>query len=147
VLHKNPEIIARKTFGLIQKLQEMPELREFHLVVGTALALQLGHRNSIDIDLFTRIEFHAEELFESLAHSLKIVVTLSRRSTLLCRVDDVKVDIVRHDYAYLKPPITEEGIRFLSIEDIAAMKPQVIWHNGKRLKDFIDLYSCSNIFQ
>ncbi len=57
MLHKNPLIIAPHTFQLIQQLQSLPELADFYLVGGTSLALQLGHRNSIDIDLFTQIDF------------------------------------------------------------------------------------------
>jgi len=50
MLHKGSSIIAPETFKLIQELQTIPELKEFYLVGGTALALQLGHRGSIDID-------------------------------------------------------------------------------------------------
>jgi hypothetical protein len=50
MLYKDPAIVKPATFKLIQQLQAVPELAEFYLVGGTALALQLGHRNSIDID-------------------------------------------------------------------------------------------------
>ena len=62
MLHKNPFIIAAHTFQLIQQLQALPELKEFYLVGGTSLALQLGHRNSIDIDLFSQNDFNDEGL-------------------------------------------------------------------------------------
>lgn len=48
MLHKQPFIVKPETFSLIQQLQAHPGLKEFYLVGGTALALQLGHRNSID---------------------------------------------------------------------------------------------------
>ncbi len=57
MLHKDPFIVKPATFQLIQQLQSLRELNEFYLVDGTALALQLNHRNSVDIDLFTRNEF------------------------------------------------------------------------------------------
>lgn len=57
--HKNPLIISPHTFQLIQQLQSLPELAGFYLVGGTALALQLGHRNSIDIDLFSQIKIQS----------------------------------------------------------------------------------------
>lgn len=57
MLHKDPFTVKPNTFRLIQQLQSLPDLKEFYLVGGTALALQLNHRNSIDIDLFTRNEF------------------------------------------------------------------------------------------
>ena len=63
MLNKDSFIIAPETFKLIQELQAMPELSEFYLVGGTTLALLLGHRNSIDIDLFTTHSFDDKELF------------------------------------------------------------------------------------
>ena len=68
MLHKNPFIIAPATFQLVQQLQAIPELKDFYLVGGTALALQLGHRNSIDIDLFTKNEFEPSDI-ETLLNS------------------------------------------------------------------------------
>ena len=66
MLHKDSFIIAPETFSLIQKLQRFPELENFVLVGGTSLALQLGHRNSIDIDLFTTDDFTTETIINSL---------------------------------------------------------------------------------
>lgn len=64
MLHKEPFIVEPATFKLIQQLQALPELQEFYLVGDTALALQLGHRNSIDIDLFTINDFTPESLLK-----------------------------------------------------------------------------------
>ena len=57
MLHKTSFIISSHTFQLIQQLQSLQELASLYLVGGTSLALQLGHRNSIDIDLFTQADF------------------------------------------------------------------------------------------
>ena len=62
MLHKDPFIIAPKTFTLIQQLQSLPELTGFYLVGETSLALQLGHRNSIDIDLFNQNDFSDDHI-------------------------------------------------------------------------------------
>ena len=140
MLHKNPFIINAATFRLIQELQAIPELKEFHLVGGTALALQLGHRNSIDIDLFTQNEFEAGDIIHLLEKDYRVSTTLARKGTLLAVVNDIKTDFIRHHYELLNPPIVEEGISFLSKEDIAAMKFHAIIQSGKRLKDFIDIY-------
>ncbi len=59
MLHKSPFIISPHTFQLIQQLQSLPELAGFYLVGGTELALQLGHRNFIDIDLFSQIKIQS----------------------------------------------------------------------------------------
>ena len=140
MLHKDPFIIAPETFRLIQQLQALPELKEFHLVGGTALALQLGHRNSIDIDLFTINEFDDTEVVEFLNQGYTVNEIFRRKGTIICLVNNIKTDFIRHNYDLLFPPVTEEGITFLRKEDIAAMKFHAIIQSGKRLKDFIDIF-------
>ena len=139
MLHKNPAVIAPTTFTLIQQLQSLEPLKSFYLVGGTALALQLGHRTSIDIDLFTQESFNAEELRSALS-DFKFSTTLFRNNTVLAIVNNIKTDFIRHNYPLLKPPVEEEGIRMLSMDDIAAMKVHAIVQSGKRMKDFIDVY-------
>jgi hypothetical protein len=140
MLHKDSRIIASATFTLIQELQNIPELKEFYLVGGTSLALQIGHRSSIDIDLFTQNDFQAEELESVLKHKFTFTATLFKKNTILASVNGIKTDFIKHDYPILKPPLQEEGITLMSKEDIAAMKLHAIIQSGKRLKDFIDMY-------
>ncbi len=140
MLHRDPFIIAPETFHLIQQLQAVPQLQKFYLVGGTALALQLGHRNSIDIDLFTREEYDPQTLVDVLSSLFKVEVSVSKKNVLLSYINNIKADFIRHDYPFVVPPITYDGISFLSKEDIAAMKINAIHRSGKRLKDFIDIY-------
>ncbi len=140
MLHKNPKIIAPKTFELIQQLQSIEFLSEFNLVGGTALALQLGHRNSIDIDLFSQSEFVADELANNLSKKFTFTATLFKNNTVLSSINNIKTDFIRHNYPFILPPIEEEGVKMLTKEDISAMKLHAIVQSGKRLKDFIDIY-------
>ena len=140
MLHKDPFIIKPATFQLIQQLQAIDELKEYYLVGGTALALQLGHRNSIDIDLFTHSDFTPEFILKLLSSTFTIEPTFATKNTLLSNVNNIKVDFIRHDYPFVLPPISEAGITYLSKQDIAAMKLNAISNSGKRLKDFIDVY-------
>ncbi|MBK8292996.1 MAG: nucleotidyl transferase AbiEii/AbiGii toxin family protein [Flammeovirgaceae bacterium] len=140
MLHKDQFVVKPATLLLIQQLQQQPELKEFYLVGGTSLALQLGHRNSIDIDLFTQNDFIPGDLLNTLGNSFSIESTFSMKGTLLSNVNNIKVDFIRHAYPLVKPAITEEGITYLGKEDIAAMKLNAISNSGKRLKDFIDVY-------
>ncbi|MEQ1588130.1 MAG: nucleotidyl transferase AbiEii/AbiGii toxin family protein [Cyclobacteriaceae bacterium] len=140
MLHKDPSIVKPSTFKLIQQLQALPELGEFYLVGGTALALQLGHRNSIDIDLFTKNDFTPESLLKLVREDFSIEPSFATKNTLLSIINNIKVDFICHAYPLVLPPITEEGITFLSLQDIAAMKLNAISNSGKRLKDFIDVY-------
>jgi hypothetical protein len=140
MLHKESFLIKAATFKLIQKLQAHAALKGFNLVGGTALALQLGHRNSIDIDLFTNQEFNTNSLLTILRKDFKVEVIFTVENTLLTFVNKIKTDFITHNYPLVNPPITEEGITFLSLQDIAAMKLNAISNSGKRLKDFIDIY-------
>lgn len=141
MLHKDPFIIAPATFRLIQELQLLPFLKEFHLVGGTSLALQLGHRHSIDIDLFSINEFNTAELISILKERFaECQIDYEGKKTCLSVINSIKVDFIHHPYKLVKPPITEEGITYLSMHDIAAMKLHAIVNSGQRLKDFIDIY-------
>lgn len=140
MLHKNPALISPDTFSLIVQLQSLPVLENFQLVGGTALTLQLGHRNSIDIDLFTQSEYDVQRLKDTLSEKFTVSVDTEFSNTLLSNINNVKVDFIRHNYPYVNPPISEEGITYLSKEDIAAMKLNAIARSGKRIKDFIDVY-------
>ena len=140
MLYKDPFIISPPTFQLIQQLQSIPELNEFYLVCGTSLALQLGHRNSIDIDLFTRNSFTIELIVDALKVKHNFSTTFTKKNVVLSVIDNIKTDFIRHDYPLINPPVTEEGITYVSKEDIAAMKVHAIIQSGKRLKDFIDIY-------
>jgi Nucleotidyl transferase AbiEii toxin, Type IV TA system len=140
MLHKDPLIIAPKTFELIKELQSLPLLKDFFLVGGTSLALQLGHRNSIDIDLFTQADFNEDIIMDMLNSRYKVEEVFRRKHTIISLLNNIKTDFIKHDYPLVLPPITEEGITFLSREDIAAMKLHAIVQSGKRLKDFIDIY-------
>jgi hypothetical protein len=140
MLHKNSFIIAPKTFALIKELQALPQLKEFYLVGGTALALQLGHRNSVDIDLFTQGDFNDEEFLNLIKTNHNVEEIFKRKNSVICLISNIKTDFIKHSYPLLLQPVTEEGITFLSKEDIAAMKLHAIIQSGKRLKDFIDIY-------
>lgn len=140
MLHKEPFIISPKTFELVQSLQSMPELAGFYLVGGTALSIQLGHRNSIDIDLFTQHDFDEQFILDSLSQKYEFNEIFRRNNSIIGFIDDIKVDFICHAYPFVKDPITEEGITYLSQEDIAAMKLNAIAGSGQRLKDFIDVY-------
>jgi hypothetical protein len=146
MLHKDPELIDPKTFEMIQRLQKIPELANFYLVGGTSLTLQMGHRNSIDIDLFTQDAFDNATIIEIVKEYVNFTPIHNFRNTIIGVTDVIKVDFIRHNYPFVLPPICEEGITFLSKEDITAMKLNAIVNSGKRLKDFIDIYYLLEYF-
>ncbi len=134
------QTVKGETFGLLTRLMQDPALADFTLVGGTALALYLGHRMSIDLDLFAPKSFDAEKLRKYLFDNHNFKSNFIGEHTLMGYVDDIKVDFITHAYPSLEETFTtDEGIRMLSIRDIAAMKLSAIAGNGTRLKDFIDV--------
>ncbi|GAB4252991.1 MAG: nucleotidyl transferase AbiEii/AbiGii toxin family protein [Saprospiraceae bacterium] len=116
----------------------------FFLVGGTALALQFGHRTSIDIDLFTTNEFRGSELIDSLNNRhLNLTIVSEKPSMLITYINNVKVDFVKMGYPILFEPLTDNGIRMLDIRDIAPMKLKAIAQRGSK-KDFYDVYFLLN---
>ncbi len=120
-------------------------LKDFFLVGGTALALQLGHRISIDLDLFTQLPFDQNFLLSELESKYKFQLDYESKNTLKGEIKNVKVDFIAHNYPLVKPLIRKEGVRMASPEDIAAMKLNAVSGNGTRLKDFIDIAYLSPI--
>ena len=133
------QTVEPHTLELLRKLMEAPLLRQARLVGGTALALQYGHRSSVDLDFFGNIEASTEELTQVLGQVG--VVTLFGQSKMIkgFALDGVRIDIVNYTYPWLEEAIIEDGLRLASPADIAAMKVYAIENRGSR-KDFIDMY-------
>ena len=134
------ETIAPATLDLLRRIQMLPVLAETRLVGGTALALHLGHRISVDLDIFGKWNY-AEDLglaLSNVGHVEKESETQSRKMVFFY-VDDVKVDCVSYEmYNWLDPAIEDSGIRLASVRDIAAMKINAVTNRGTR-KDFVDV--------
>jgi hypothetical protein len=118
---------------------------DFNLVGGTSLSLQMGHRNSIDIDLFGNSEINAQLFIEKLSEYGEVKVAQSTKNILITKINDVKVDFVNYRYPLLTDCLLVENIRMVSKKDIAAMKLNAIAGRGSK-KDFIDLYFLLNEF-
>ncbi|MBN2246873.1 MAG: nucleotidyl transferase AbiEii/AbiGii toxin family protein [Candidatus Aminicenantes bacterium] len=134
------EVINEKVFELILSLQEDSVLQEFFLVGGTGLALQIGHRKSNDIDMFTIKDFDQERVLERVEQEFNFRLDYSEKNTLKGFIGDVKVDFLSHKYRLIDPVQVIEQIRLASVHDISAMKINAISNDGTRVKDFIDLY-------
>ena len=139
-LHTKQEVILPETLALLCQLQADEEFKDFFLVGGTALALQIGHRLSIDLDLFSQIPFELEPLIEHLVATYGFAVAAQSKNTVLGFVDTIKVDLITHAYPMVQPLVETEGVRLASLLDIGAMKLNVIAKSGERFKDFIDVY-------
>lgn len=116
-------------------------LSRTRLVGGTGLALQYGHRMSIDIDLFGKVEEeNDDEIKAALRQSGQLTILKASENIKIYVVNNIKVDIVNYPYPWIAPCVEEDGIRLASPKDIAAMKVNAIEGRGTK-KDFIDMYS------
>lgn len=133
------ETVDEGTLGLLKQLQSLDILSEMRLVGGTSLALQIGHRKSIDIDLFGILNVEFDILIDELKTLGEVVLLKNSKNIHSLLINDIKVDIVNYNYRWLKNKMTIDNIYFATIEDIAAMKLNAIMGRGSK-KDFIDLY-------
>ena len=132
------DTVESSTLELLKKLQRLPVLEQTRLVGGTALALQLGHRKSIDLDFFGTVDCEAEYLRESIAGIASLTILKESPHIHIYIVDGIKVDIVNYKYPWLDDVVLEQGLRLASVSDIAAMKITAIIGRGTK-KDFIDI--------
>ena len=133
------ESVERKTFQLLRSLCADERLKDFHLVGGTALALQFGHRQSVDLDLFCQQGFDAPSLSLYLSDKYFFMQSFQERNTLKGTIDGVKVDLITYPYRLMNDLVMEDGIRLYDYRDVSAMKLSTIVSNGSRLKDFVDI--------
>jgi predicted nucleotidyltransferase component of viral defense system len=138
------ETVSESTLELLKKLLQEDILRDFFLVGGTALSLQIGHRISIDLDFFNKSPFNKDQMLAYLESAYSFQLDYESKNTLKGEIKGVKVDFITHNYPLVKPLILTEGIRMASPEDIVAMKLNAISGNGTRLKDFIDVAYLSS---
>ena len=137
------ETVSTSTLQVIQRLCSLDELIDFELVGGTSLSLQIGHRISVDIDLFCKNNFDPREIKDCLLDNFsdsQITFDYEAKNTLIGSIDQIKIDFIRHAYPTIKETKTVEGVRLCSMQDIAAMKINAITDNGSLIKDFVDLY-------
>ncbi len=134
------QTVAPGPLELLKSLQAKDYLGDFVLVGGTALALHWGHRQSIDIDLFSNKAFDAELLLERMQQDYPLQLMHTAVNTIKASIKGINVDFIAHRYPYLKPPATSDGIMIVSIADVLAMKLNAIVTSGQRSKDFIDVY-------
>lgn len=137
MLYKN--VVTKETLQLLNNLMQDKFLSSFNLVGGTALSLYLGHRISVDLDLFSQDNFDSRKILKYLSDKYDFKENFIERDTLKGTIQNVFVDLITYDYPLIKPVFKEDGIRLLSIDDIVAMKLSAIIDSGTRLKDFADI--------
>lgn len=135
----HPESVSPELLDRLFLLSSMDCLRAAALGGGTSLALVFGHRRSIDIDFFLTDPFDPHVLQEALAQRFNGFSLMNRTSgSLSATIDSIKVDILLHSYPLIGEFSILEGVRILSLPDLAAMKVNAVTNRGSK-KDFSDL--------
>lgn len=133
------ETINNKTKSVLEKLSKSKAFENFYMAGGTALALQLGHRESIDLDWFSSEKFFNDRLKMTISDLGDFSLEEEEENTLHGVLDEVKITFLYYNYDLLFPTLDLEGVKLADERDIAAMKLSAISSRGTK-KDFIDLF-------
>ena len=124
--------VEPRTFGLLKQLQALPELKDYRLVGGTALALLIGHRKSVDLDLFCYGSYNPDIVIDALRKNSIGIKGLQTSDVYAGGyINDVKVDFVKEFDQWLKPPQQFGEIRLAEMQDLAPMKLKAITKRDK----------------
>lgn len=139
-LHWN--ILDKKRKSILPLLKNFSK-QGFYLAGGTGIALQIGHRDSIDFDFFRKGAFDTGEFIEKLESVFKghkVFISQQQKNTVSCEIDDdIRLSFMTYDYELQKPLVKSQHFEIASLEDIACMKLSAI--TGRAVeKDFVDLY-------
>lgn len=134
-------ILDKKRISILPFLKHFKD--DFYLAGGTALALQIEHRDSVDFDFFGPKNIDTKKLFEEITQIFenhKIIKIQEDKNTLTVLIDnDIKLSFFGYKYNLLNKVVEDENIRLASMEDIGCMKLSAITSRASN-KDYIDLY-------
>ncbi len=134
------ECFPEPGWKILKNLKEILIKHKAVLAGGTALALQIGHRISYDLDFFSNKDFRTESLISGIRKSgVPFQVISEGEGTLIAEIGGVKVSLFKYEYEFLERTIPCQGIPLAGILDIASMKVIAISQRGTR-RDFVDLY-------
>lgn len=134
----HPEALPDKGKRLLVYLKQF---KGFHLAGGTAAALQIGHRISVDFNLFSEKEIsrnlltHAKKIFTG----IRVTTSVNNSDELTLFAEDTKITFLYYPFPTIKPCVRYEGITVLSLKELAATKAYAIGRRGS-FKDYVDLY-------
>ena len=131
--------VSAGLLNILKNLMAVEELKNFRLVGGTALALQYGHRVSIDIDLFTDKSFDKHLVLGAINAKYQPERISKTANGLTFFIEEIKIDLCNWAVPFIRELIEDEGIRMSAPEDIAAFKLDAII-NRKEQKDYYDLF-------
>ena len=134
------ETLTSAAYELLKAIGRLELPSAFYLAGGSAAALHLGHRVSIDLDFFTQDPaYDMEAMLRALSSIGRLDVRQQAAGTLIGTLQQVQTSFFVYPYPLLRPPKELEKVRIADLYDIALMKIIAITQRGTR-RDFIDLY-------
>lgn len=135
-----PEAIDSEQSVLLEKFSgQNKHIGSFYLAGGTALALQIGHRKSFDLDFFTDKDFNVNEITSYLSGKLQGKIISTGENTVYALIENVNISFISFKYKMIREFVRYSDISLASFEDIACMKCSAISLRSEK-KDFYDLY-------
>jgi len=132
-------ILPSFQLDLFELLSNADFISDFYLAGGTGLALQIGHRQSIDFDFFIPSDFDTRQIIPSIQSLGPFELQSEEKNTLNGILNHVRISFLSYKYSVLNPFLNYKNIKIAHELDIAAMKLSAISGRGNK-KDFIDLY-------
>ncbi len=133
------ETISEDVERTLDALQQVPIAARFYLAGGTGLALQLGHRRSMDLDFFSSEDFDVEFAIQKIQGIPQFALVSKSPGTIYANIGATKVSFIAYDYPLLFPLQRFHDANVADPRDIACMKLSAIASRGTK-RDFIDLY-------
>ncbi len=139
------EAIHPDTIRALKLVSNISIVKKSYLAGGTALALHLGHRISVDLDFFTPQVFDEKTLSGELSQLPEYKEDGIAWRTVWGKIANTKFSLFYYQYPLIKETIDFNGVQILSKEDIAAMKIHALEDRGAK-RDFTDLYFLAKEF-
>ena len=125
---------------VLKSIKDIFSTYDARLAGGTALALQIGHRISRDLDFFTLNKFRIESVISQIRKTGQpFTVITETEGTLIMEVGGIRLSLFRYEYNFIEKPVRIQGIQLAGVIDIASMKVIAINQRGSK-RDFVDLY-------
>lgn len=133
------EVLPETQQHLLDTLSVQPFISDFYMAGGTCLALQIGHRQSVDFDFFIPSDFNTSSIVNKLVEIGSYERENEERNTINGSLNEVRISFFGYKYSMIDGFKVYKSVRLAGLKDIAAMKLETIAGRGSK-KDFIDLY-------
>ncbi len=144
------EVLDAAQAAVLARMGSVMAREGFYLAGGTAVALHLGHRRSVDLDWFTpsALADPLQQTGRMRKEGIALTDVETQRGTLHARVDGVRVSLIEYLYPLLKEaePLGATGSRVAALDDLGAMKLAAVAQRGTR-RDFVDVHFLATRFR